>query len=48
MQDLKNATKGKNNHKGNENLKALEKMDEIFKQEPENQLQKKEKQEEKN
>ena len=44
LQDLKHAIKGTNNHKGNENLKALEQMDEIFKQEPEKQLQEKEKQ----
>jgi len=31
------------NHKGNENLKVLEKIDELFKQEPEKQLQEKQK-----
>jgi hypothetical protein len=43
LQDLKHAIKGTNNHKGNDNLKALEKMDEIFKQEQEKQFQEKKK-----
>ena len=34
LQDLKHAVKGTNNHKGNENLGALVKMNELFNAEP--------------